>query len=73
MKKRINSAGVIQRFIEQIGIYNRNEGKGVNEIMMLAENGSMTQRGLPQNIEKKFLQDNIHNPFRVTGRYEDWQ
>lgn len=73
LKKRINSAGVIQRFIEQIGIYNRNEGKGVNEIMMLAENGSMTQRGLPQNIEKKFLQDNIYNPFRVTGRYEDWQ
>lgn len=72
LKKRINSAGVIQRYIEQIGIYNRNERKGVNEIIMLAENGRMTSQELPQNIEKKFVQDNIKDPFRVYGRYEHW-
>ena len=73
LKKRMNHVGVIQRYIEQICIYNRNEVRGVNEIMVLAENGEMTSRKLPHNIERKFTQDNIEDPFRVRGRYEHWK
>lgn len=72
LKKRINEQGVIRRCIDQICVYNRDELKGLNEIILLAEYGKIVNHELPDNLIKKFRQDSIDTPFFVQGGYQLW-
>lgn len=73
LTKRINPQGIIRRCIDQICVYNRNEINCKNEIVMLAENGTIMNHDLPDNITKKFIQDNINNPFLAKGGAVEWK
>lgn len=61
VKKKMKN-GRIFRYIDQMCFFSREEG-GVNEIVMVVENGKLINKELPFQIMNKFAQSNIFNPF----------
>ena len=54
--------GKIFRYIDQMCFFSREEG-GVNELVMVVEDGKLVNKKLPQQILNKFAQANITNLF----------
>lgn len=52
----------IHRYIEQMCFFSREEG-GINEIVMVVEDGKFVNKNLPTQIMRKFAHADILNPF----------
>lgn len=73
LKKKINDKGMIQRYIDQICIFDRKELEDKNSITMVAESRRIVNKTLPDNIMFKFREANIKDPFYVGRGYEEWK
>ncbi|MHA9740618.1 ATPase, T2SS/T4P/T4SS family [Robinsoniella peoriensis] len=70
LNKKTDQMGAIRRYIDQICIFDRDEQKGINNIVMVVQDGKIISREIPENIWKKFHLNNIQNPF-VRGGCEN--
>ena len=61
VRMRKGKGGNIERFIDQLGFYDREEEE--NQIYMLVENGVQISEELPEEIKRKFSRAGIRNPF----------
>lgn len=72
LQKRMNDQGGVRRTIAQVCVYHRNEIEKGNEIVMVMEEGEVINRALPANIRKKFIQNNVEEPFYWKQEDEKW-
>lgn len=67
VRKKIKD-GKIVRFIDQVCFFSRENGQ--NTLVMVAEDGKIINSQLPQEIMRKFSQQDIVNPFAIVGEGE---
>ncbi|MGN0672812.1 MAG: ATPase, T2SS/T4P/T4SS family [Anaerovoracaceae bacterium] len=61
LRKRVEPDGAVRRFIDQICIFDRDNE--MNTKNLIVDGGRIISRNLPANIKKKFLFENIRDPF----------
>lgn len=71
LNKKTDPVGAIRRYIDQICIFDRDERKGINNIVMVVQDGKLISREIPENIWKKLHLNNILNPF-MRGGWNNW-
>lgn len=64
--RRKEDAGKIERYIDQVAVYNRENGK--NGIHMLVENGDIVTEKLPDKIQRIFQTAGYPKPFQKDGK-----
>lgn len=62
LRVKSESSGAIRRYIDQICIFSRDNGK--NQIEMLVEEGRIINRALPISIQGKLKESEIYQPFK---------
>ena len=61
VQKRMNSDGIMRRYIDQMCFYTRE--KGINRIEMVVFDGKCIAEKLPESIEKLFRRAGVENPY----------
>lgn len=70
IRQRENEKGRMERYIDQVCFYDRNQGK--NNIYMLVEDGQLLSKEIPNDIKRRMERAGIEEPFqcRETLAYE---
>lgn len=58
----VNSKGENERYIDELGIFNRDEENDKNEIIMIYENRKLTGNTIPENMLSMLKERNLPNP-----------
>lgn len=72
VKKSLNEDGILRRYIDQICIYDRDQSKKSNQMVLIADDGEVINKELPRNLKKQFIEEGIKDPFWVRKGYEAW-